>query len=116
LTLAFAASLMATTGEKPSLIWAVAFQFLNDLGFSNVFPVGLALFSRAAPKSLGGMVIGIYYLHLFAGNLMVGRLGALLDKMPATGFWLLHAALIAGAAVVLIVIRGAAGKALAPTR
>ena len=115
LALAFAASLMAATGQKPGLGWAIAFQFLNDLGFANVFPVGLALFSRAAPKSLGGMVIGVYYLHLFAGNLMVGRLGALLDKMPATAFWLLHAALIAGSAMVLVVVRRAAGRALAPT-
>lgn len=115
LLLALAATLIAATGQKASLGWAIAFEMVNDLGFVNVFPVGLALFSRAAPKSVGGMLIGVYYLHLFAGNMLVGWLGGLLEKMPASAFWLLHAAIIGGSAVILLIVRGAAGKALAPT-
>jgi POT family proton-dependent oligopeptide transporter len=115
LLLAMAATLIATTGQKASLGWAFAFEIVNDLGFANVFPVGLALFSRAAPKSVGGMLIGVYYLHLFAGNMLVGWLGGLLEKMPAPAFWLLHAAIIGASAIILLIVRGAAGKALAPT-
>jgi POT family proton-dependent oligopeptide transporter len=115
LLLALAATLIAATGQKASLGWAFAFEIVNDLGFANVFPVGLALFSRAAPKSVGGMLIGVYYLHLFAGNMLVGWLGGLLEKMPAPAFWLLHAAIIGGSAVILLIVRGAVGKALAPT-
>ena len=114
LMLGLAATLEAATGAKVSLGWAIAFEVLNDFGFSNVFPVGLALFSRAAPKSLAGLIIGIYYLHLFIGNMLVGWLGTLLEKMPAPAFWFMHAALIGGAAAVMLVVRGAAGKVLAP--
>ena len=39
--------------------------------------------------------------------LRVGWLGGLLEKMPATSFWLLHAGLIAAAAVILLVVRSA---------
>ena len=92
----------------------MAFELLNDFGFANFFPVGLALFSRAAPKALGGMIIGVFYLHLFIGNLLVGWLGGLLERMPATNFWLMHAGLIAAAALVLLVLRGAMGRVLAP--
>jgi POT family proton-dependent oligopeptide transporter len=115
LMLVLAAIVEAATGQKASLGWALAFEVLNDFGFSNVFPVGLALFSRAAPKSLAGLVIGVYYLHLFVGNMIVGWLGTLLEKMPAPAFWGMHAAIIAGAAVIMLIIRGAAGKVLAPT-
>jgi proton-dependent oligopeptide transporter, POT family len=115
LTLAAAATVIAATGQKAGLGWALAFELLNDLGFSNVFPVGLALFSRAAPRSLGGMMIGVYYLHLFAGNLTVGWLGGLQEKMSAPAFWGMHAAIIAGAAVIMLIMRNAAGKVLAPT-
>jgi POT family proton-dependent oligopeptide transporter len=95
--------------------WALAFEIINDLGFANVFPVGLALFSRAAPKSLGGMMIGVFYLHLFLGNMLVGWLGGLLELMSGTAFWLLHTGLIGGAAAILVILRGVAGKILAPS-
>ena len=51
---------------------------------------------------------------VFIGNLLVGWLGGLLERMPATNFWLMHAGLIAAAALVLLVLRGAMGRVLAP--
>jgi POT family proton-dependent oligopeptide transporter len=114
LTLAAASMIVATTGQKVGLGWAVAFELLNDFGFANFFPVGLALFSRAAPKALGGMMIGVFYLHLFIGNMLVGWLGGLLETMSGSAFWLMHAGLIAGAAAVLVIVRGAAGRVFAP--
>jgi len=108
------ASLQASGGHKVGLIWGVAFHVINDIGFANIFPVGLALYTRAAPKSLGGTILAIYYLHLFAGNLLVGWLGGLLDKMPGATFWMIHVALIGAAAVLLLLARAVAGAALAP--
>ena len=114
LTLAFASLLIAQTGQRVSLGWAVLFQLVNDLGFANVVPIGLALYSRAAPKSLAGLMIGVYYIHLFMGNMLVGKLGGLLDKMPGTSFWLLHTGLMTVSAAILLAVRVVAGKALAP--
>ena len=65
LVLAGASAVVAATGQPVSLGWAVAFHVINDLGFANVLPVGLALYSRAAPKGFGGIMIAVYYLHLF---------------------------------------------------
>jgi proton-dependent oligopeptide transporter, POT family len=105
----------AATGHKAGLGWALAFHIVNDFGYSNIFPVGLALFSRAAPKAVAGLMIGIYFLHLFTGNMLVGWLGGLLEKMPAASFWFLHAGLVAGGAAVLLVFGLLFGKVLAPT-
>ena len=88
----------------------------NSLGFANVFPVGLALYARASPKAVAGTMIGVYYLHLFMGNNLVGWLGGLLERMPATQFWLLHAALVGGAAVLMLVAWRLFGHLLAPAR
>ncbi len=77
------------------------FSLLNSIGFSNVFPVGLALYSKSAPKAVAGTIMGVYYLHLFAGNNLVGWLGGLLEKMPGTQFWLLHVGLVGGSAAVM---------------
>ncbi|MEI9986917.1 MAG: peptide MFS transporter [Aliidongia sp.] len=115
LILALASFREAASGEKVGLAWALGFHFVNDIGFANVFPVGLALFSRAAPKAVGGLLIGAYFLHLFACNLAVGWLGGLLERMAATQFWLLHAGLVAAGAGIMLLFRVFFGHRLAPT-
>ncbi len=109
------ASLAAAGGGRVSLAWALPFHAINEIGFANVYPVGMALYSRCAPKGLGSTMIAVFFLHMFACNLFVGWLGGLLNTMPGTTFWLLHAGLIAGAAVILLLAREFAGRVLAPT-
>jgi POT family proton-dependent oligopeptide transporter len=113
--LALASVVVAQTGHPVSLAWAFAFHFLNDLGFANVLPVGLALYSRAAPKGLEGVMIAIYYLQLFLGNLLTGYLGGLLGTMPAASFWMLHVGLMLVSAAVMFLARYTVGHILAPT-
>ncbi len=114
LLLVLACTIIAAHGGRVSLWWAIGFEILNDLGFANVLPVGLALYSRAAPKGTTSIFIGIYYLHLFAGNFFVGWVGGLLGTMSATSFWALHVALILGAAAVLFLVKLLFGRVLAP--
>jgi proton-dependent oligopeptide transporter, POT family len=113
--LALASLHEAETGEKIGLGWGVSFHLLNDIGFANIYPVGLALYSRVAPKALASTMMSAYLLSLFGAGMLVAKLATLLDKLPGATFWGLHAAIIAGAAVVLLVLRGGAGRLLAPT-
>jgi POT family proton-dependent oligopeptide transporter len=115
LLLALASMNQAATGEKASLLYGVGFHLINDIGFAMIFPVGLALYSRAAPKGLGGLIIGIYYLHLFIANNAVGYLGGLLEKMDAAQFWMLHAGLVAAGGVIMLAFALVFRKNLAPT-
>jgi POT family proton-dependent oligopeptide transporter len=108
------ASAIAAGGGRAGIGWAIAFHTINSIGFANVFPVSLALYARAAPKAVMGTVMGVYYLLFFLANNFVGWLGGLLEKLDAVNFWLLHAALIAGAAVVLLLTGRLAGSLLAP--
>jgi POT family proton-dependent oligopeptide transporter len=114
LLLAGAAAQFAATGKPVSLIWAVGFHVVNDLGFSIALPMGLALYSRAAPRGLGGAMISTYYLSLFLCGMLISVIGGWIATMPATKFWVLHAVLIAIAAAVLIVVRLLFGRLLAP--
>lgn len=102
----------AGPGHKVAFGWLLAFHLVNDIGFANVFPVGLALFARAAPRHIAGLVIGIYYLHLWAGNNLVGYLGTLYQSMAPTQFWLLHAGLVGGAGVAFLFIKVLFGRVL----
>ena len=114
LCLAIASWQEAATGMKVGLGWGVAFHVINDIGFANVFPVGIALYSRAAPRAIAGTMVGVYYLHLFACNLLVGRIGGFLEQMEASRFWLMHAGLVAAGGVGLLIVRSFAGRILAP--
>ncbi len=110
--IALAAGMIEGTNDKVSFAWTLAYTIVNDFGFANILPVGLALYSRAAPRSLEGLVIGIYYLHLFIGNTFVGWLAGFLDTMPGREFWGLHALLVASAGVLLLICRFFFGKML----
>lgn len=109
-----AAAHVEQTHGKVGFIWTVGYTVVNDLGFANILPVGLALYSRVAPKSLEGLVIGIYYLHLFIGNMLVGWLAGFLETMPGSTFWGMHAALVAIAGVLLLACKVVFGRILAP--
>jgi POT family proton-dependent oligopeptide transporter len=112
--IAIAAMMVEGTGEKVGFVWTLAYTIVNDLGFANILPVGLALYSRVSPKRLEGLVLGIYYLHLFIGNTFVGWLAGFLETMPGRDFWALHAALVAAAGALLFACRFVFGRLLAP--
>ena len=38
-----AATLVDSTHEKVSFVWTLGYTIVNDLGFANILPVGLAL-------------------------------------------------------------------------
>ena len=79
-------------GTKIGLFWPVMFHLLNSIGFANILPVSLALFTKVAPKSITATVVGLYYLAFFAANAIVGYVGGLYSSLPTTTFWLLHVA------------------------
>ncbi len=114
LSLAMGAAISARSGDKVAIGWLIAFHVLNSAGFANVFPVSLALYARVAPAALSATIIGVYYLAFFAGNNLVGWIGGLLEKMPATQFWLLHAALAGIAGVAFLLAGKLFGHLLAP--
>lgn len=99
---------------KVGLGWGLAFHAVNDIGFSNVYPVGLALYARAAPERLGATVVNAYSLHIAIAYLITGWLAGLLSRISSVQFWLLHAAIIAVAALVLLVFAKLFRQALAP--
>jgi POT family proton-dependent oligopeptide transporter len=116
LTLALASSEFAASGRRLGLVWGLAFHIINSIGFVNFFPVAQSLFSRVAPPALAGLMLGVFRMHLFATNLLVGFLGGLLGPIAATPFWLMHAGLVAGGGLLLLLAKFVFGDALAPTQ
>lgn len=82
-----------TLGKVP-LAWAIAYHLLSAIGYLYVAPIAIGLFSRSAPPAVNAMMAGVYYLSMFAGGTISGRLGGLYERLPPAEFWLLHAAIV----------------------
>lgn len=89
-----------------SPLWGIAFHTLNDIGFGMNYPIGMAMFSRVAPAKINTVLVAGFVLHLSVANLIVGKLSTLIDRIPDTTFWLLHAggSLIGGVILLLCAI------------
>ena len=77
--------------------------------------MGLALYSRAAPKGWEAVLIAVYYLQFAMANYLVGYLAGLLSVLPGPQFWLIHVGLMTVSAVALLLARKFAGNILAPS-
>ncbi len=103
----------ATSGGRPVVVaWAFAFHFTCAVGYLYVAPIGLALFSRAGPPAVNGMMIGVYYLSLFVGSVASGWLGRFYETLTRSQFWLLHAAVVGVGAVILLVLKRPLARAM----
>jgi len=69
-----------------ALIWALGFHLFTGLGYLYGAPVALALISRTAPRAVNAMMVGSYYLGIFAGGLVSGRLARLYEPLGLRHF------------------------------
>jgi proton-dependent oligopeptide transporter, POT family len=92
-------------GGKISMLWPFVFHFMGACAYLYVGPVMLALISRSAPPSVNAMMVGGYYLSLFLGSIISGWLGRFYEVLSPAGFWLMHAAIVAAGAVVILLLR-----------
>lgn len=98
--------------DKIDLLWPVVFHFVSAVGFLYVGPIMLALVSRAAPVAVNAMMVGAYYLSIFAGGIVSGWLGRFYEVLPASGFWLMHACIAASGSILVLLIRRPLERAL----
>jgi POT family proton-dependent oligopeptide transporter len=97
-----AADQVANVGGKTPFVWAVAFHLLANTGYLYFAPTVAALFARAAPPTVNSIMLGAYYLSVFAGSVLSGRLGSLYEGISSAHFWLLHAVIVGSGGVLIL--------------
>jgi POT family proton-dependent oligopeptide transporter len=110
-----AGELVADAAGKVPLVWVLAYHLLEAIGYLYFAPVAVAVFSRTAPASINAMMIGVYYLSLFAGSIISGRLGGLYERLSSVQFWLLHAAIVAAGGILILLLAPRLRRALIPS-
>jgi len=104
LWLALAPLVSGGDGRAP-LLWAVAFHLISNSGWLYVAPIALALFATRAPESVRGMMVGANSLNVFFASVVAGRIGGLYEEqVSASTFWLIHAAIVAGGGLALLLL------------
>ncbi|MFZ4690277.1 MAG: peptide MFS transporter, partial [Polymorphobacter sp.] len=98
-------------GRVP-LLWVVGFHFVANAGWVFFVPIAVGLYGRAAPKSINAMMIGLTSMAVFFGSTISGRIGGLYEVISPARFWLLHAGIVAGGAVLLLALRPAVRRML----
>ncbi len=90
-------------GDRVPLLAALLFHVLASIGYVYFAPTAVAFVSKAAPPRLNAMIIGIYYLTIFFGGVISGRLGGLYERLPPSAFWLVHAGIVATGGLLLLI-------------
>jgi POT family proton-dependent oligopeptide transporter len=99
LVMAAAAYLTGSTGHA-SWVWLLFFFALITFGELYLSPIGLALVARVAPAQILSMMMGLWFVTNFTGNLLEGYIGSYFSQMDKTHFFLLCAGLGAIASFV----------------
>ena len=91
-------------GAKASWLWLVAYFVALTLGELYLSPTGLSMVSKVAPASLLSMMMGLWLATSFPGNLLAGRLGRSWNSMGKPYFFLMIAAVAAGAGAAIWIL------------
>jgi POT family proton-dependent oligopeptide transporter len=86
---------------KGSLFWPLFCTLLLTIGELYLSPVGLSLVTKASPLRIVSMMMGMWFISSFFGNLLSGYIGVLYTRIPKEGFFLLLTALGVGAGVAI---------------
>lgn len=89
---------------KGSLLWPVLCVFMLTIGELYLSPIGLSLVTKVSPPRLVSMMMGMWFLSSFFGNILSGYIGALYSVISKEAFFgiLTIMGLVAGLAMLLM--------------
>jgi POT family proton-dependent oligopeptide transporter len=92
----------ALMGGRASWLWLLGFYVIMTMGEIHLYPVGLSLFSKAAPAPMASLMMGFYFIPNFlGGGFLQGWLGTFWDKMDKAAFFGMIAAIAVVAALII---------------
>ena len=101
-------------GPQASWMWLTAYFVVITLGELYLSPIGLSLVSKVSPGRVISMMMGVWFLTSFFGNLIGGWLGSFWTVMDKSAFFLMIAGVAALAGLVILMfnrpLRAALGQ------
>jgi POT family proton-dependent oligopeptide transporter len=100
---------------KGSLFWPVFCTLLLTIGELYLSPVGLSLVTKVAPVRIVSLMMGMWFLSSFFGNLLSGYIGRLYTTMSKDAFFMLLMVLGVAAGVAIALFNKPLKKAMQPS-
>jgi proton-dependent oligopeptide transporter, POT family len=100
LVLAAAAYVIGESGHA-SWLWLLVFFAIITVGELYLSPLGLSLVSRVSPPQIVSMMMGVWFITNFTGNLLEGYLGSFWSTMDKFHFFLMIAGIVIAAGAVI---------------
>ncbi|MBX9601726.1 MAG: peptide MFS transporter [Bryobacteraceae bacterium] len=102
--LAAVAAALATGGVKAGPGWLWGVYWLHTLGELSLSPVGLSAMTKLAPARVTGLMMGVWFVSISAGNYIGGRVAAVYDQFSTETLFFMVAAFAIGAGLVLALL------------
>jgi POT family proton-dependent oligopeptide transporter len=99
-----AAFLADRGGALVSPLWLVAAYLLQVMGELCLSPVGNSVVTKLAPARIVGLMMGVWFLSIAAGNKLAGWAASLSASVPLPTLFGCVAAVTIGAALILILL------------
>jgi POT family proton-dependent oligopeptide transporter len=99
--LIMAGAAYVAAGDSAHWLWLFAYFVVLTIGELYLSPIGLSLVSKVAPARMVSMLMGVWLATSFIGNFLAGYLGGFYSSMEKTQFFLMIAAIVAFAGVVI---------------
>ncbi len=87
------AAILLAGGRPVHWIWPFVYCAMQGIAFLYYWPTLLALVSRKAPAQVNATMMGLAFMSIFVGNILIGWIGGHYEKMTPMEFWGLHAAI-----------------------
>ena len=93
-----------TTDELISPIWLLIYYFIATIAELCISPIGLSLVSKLAPIKFASMIMGVWFLSSFLGNLFAGVFSGFYGKTDDFIFFMILALILLSISVLIIII------------
>ncbi|OLD93058.1 MAG: hypothetical protein DMD31_03375 [Gemmatimonadetes bacterium] len=100
------AGLMAQSGAgvKVSPLWLVAAYIIEEIGELCLSPVGLSAVTKLAPARIVSLMMGVFFLSNWLGNLLAGWTAGFFSSMPLSRLFAAVAAVCLVAAAIMALL------------
>jgi POT family proton-dependent oligopeptide transporter len=99
--LIMAGAAYVAAGDSAHWLWLFAYFVILTIGELYLSPIGLSLVSKVAPARLVSRLMGVWLATSFIGNFLAGYLGSFYSSMDKIQFFLMLAAIVAFAGLVI---------------
>ncbi|HEY6059907.1 MAG TPA: peptide MFS transporter [Gemmatimonadales bacterium] len=91
-------------GVRVSPLWLVGAYFIEELGELCISPVGLSAVTKLAPVRIVSLMMGVFFLSNWLGNLLAGWTAGFFSAMPLSQLFGAVAAVCLVSAVIMFVL------------